>query len=188
MCTHINVVCWRCSVGELCRKKRNVERMGGGGGWEMRYEKVGGIWVEMEICLSCFPLLSCVSISRPLDQYLGAFPERAPNGTSPVPPSALEERFSMPSLPPGQWVCSGSSEWALLQFHYSRNWLQWKQFLTSRRAPATTLKARGKRRRNRREGEMNPDMKWDGRHSDMTFGETSGGINSRCFLHRAEGK
>lgn len=62
-------VCYEKEKGlESCvedRKKKNVERMGGGGGREIRYEEVGGIWVEMEISLACFPLSSpvlCISL------------------------------------------------------------------------------------------------------------------------------
>lgn len=114
------------------RQKRNMERMGGGGGQEIRYEEVGGIWVEMEISLSCFPFSTpalCISLSSstpPLSRLLRVFggrPSQSSRWPSLEPCSALKDG----ALPRGQWVCSGrssSSEWASLQFHYSGNWLK----------------------------------------------------------------
>lgn len=81
----------RKRAGEAVRKwgGKNVERVGGGGGREIRYEEVGGIWVAMEISLACFPLSSpallYLSSAPPLsarapESVLWAGPARSPGG------------------------------------------------------------------------------------------------------------
>lgn len=68
----------RKRAGEAVRKEggknKNVERVGGGGGREIRYEEVGGIWAAMEISLACFPL------SSPILLYLSLALRSSPLG------------------------------------------------------------------------------------------------------------
>lgn len=159
------------------RKKKSGED--GWGRW-MRNKIWRGGWYlgwDLSLALSLiflFSLIPGISLSSstllfPLGRLLRVFGgpaqpalqealSRAPLSTGGTGPSCH-------ALPPGQWVCSGradSSEWASLQFHYSRNWLKWKLYLTSRRAFATTWKPKGETE-TRREGEMNLDGKREGR-------------------------
>lgn len=110
------------------RKKRTVEWMGGGGGQEIRYEEVGGIWVEMEISLSCFPLSSpllCISLylsTPPLSRLLRVFGGRPSQGSrwpSPEPSVALEgwALHAMHYLRVNGFVLAGTA--AVNGHHYS---------------------------------------------------------------------
>lgn len=121
------------NAGELWRgkkKNRNVERMGGGGGQEIRYEEVGGIWVEMEISLPCFPFLlssPVLSISLspstpPLGWLLRVFggrPGLRSRWPSPEPRSAMEAQglHAMHYLEVSGFVLAGPA--AVNGHHYS---------------------------------------------------------------------
>lgn len=138
---------------------------------------MGGIWVGMEISPSCFPL-SLPSL-LPSDRLLRAL-QVALSG---APLTTARTGLSCQSLPRGQWVCSGRaccSEWASLQFHYSGNWLEWKLYLTSRRAPATTWKLEG--RKGETESEANVDGKWERSFSGITSGEVSSAVNEDIYI------
>lgn len=104
--------------------------MGGGGGREIRYEEVGGIWVEMEISLPCFPfsspLLSCLSLYLPpllplgrLLRVFGGRPSLRSRWPSPEPRSAMEGRVlhAMHYLEVNGFVLAGPA--AVNGHHYS---------------------------------------------------------------------
>lgn len=99
-----------------CKKKKE-KKMSRGRGQEIRSAEVGGIWVETEISLACFPLSSLV-----LCFFLSPSPPKVFRGRSRGPdrssgrPSFRARLSSGGSgtayraLPRGQWVSSGSSD------------------------------------------------------------------------------
>lgn len=98
-------------------QKKKEKKMSRGRGQEIRSAEVGGIWVETEISLACFPLSSLV-----LCFFLSPSPPKVFRGRSRGPdrssgrPSFRARLSSGGSgtayraLPRGQWVSSGSSD------------------------------------------------------------------------------